>query len=62
MKFLKTDVWRLKVPVFLSAHERIPVALSIAAAGGDVEKDWELILGMIWVWSGLRRGNDRSIW
>lgn len=35
MKFLKTDVWRLKVPVFLSAQPRIPLALSIAAAGGD---------------------------
>lgn len=47
MKFLKTDVWRLKVPVFLSAQPRIPEALSIAAVGGDVEKDRELILGMI---------------
>jgi len=47
MKFLKTDVWRLKVPVFLSAQDRIPEALSIAAAGGDVERVRELILGMI---------------
>jgi hypothetical protein len=36
--------------------------LSIAAAGGDVEKDRELIFGSIWVWSRLRRGNDRNIW
>jgi hypothetical protein len=47
MKFLKIDVWRLKVPVFLSAQDRIPEALSIAAVGGDVERDRELILRMI---------------
>jgi len=47
MKFLKTDVWRLKVPVFLSAQPRIPEALSIAAVGGDVEIVRELIFGMI---------------
>lgn len=62
MKFLKIDVWRLKVPVFLSAQERIPEALSIAAAGGDVERDRELILELIWFLSRLRRGNDRNIW
>lgn len=47
MKFLKTEVWRLKVPVFLSAQPRIPEALSIAAVGGDIEIARELILEMI---------------
>lgn len=36
MKFLNTEVWRLNSPVDLSAQDRMPVVLSIAAAGDDV--------------------------
>jgi hypothetical protein len=36
MKFLKTDVWRLKAPVFLSAHPRMPTASLALSAADDV--------------------------
>jgi xanthine/CO dehydrogenase XdhC/CoxF family maturation factor len=63
MKFLNTDVWRLNVPVFLSAQDRMPVslALSIAAEIGAVVKDRVLVSGSIWNRSRLRRGKDRSM-
>jgi hypothetical protein len=36
MKFLKTDVWRLNAPVFLSAHPKMPLAsLALSAAPDD---------------------------
>jgi hypothetical protein len=47
MKFLKTDVWRLNAPVFLSAHDRMPPALSIAAEVGEVVNARVLIPGEI---------------
>jgi hypothetical protein len=49
MKFLKTDVWRLNAPVFLSAQDRMPVSLtlSIAAESGVVVKDRVLVYGSI---------------
>jgi len=34
MKFLKTDVWRLNAPVFLSAHPKMPLA-SLALSAAD---------------------------
>lgn len=64
MKFLNTDVWRLNVPVFLSAQDRIPpsLALSIAAEGGGVVRDRVMGAGDTWDRNRLRRGNDRSMW
>lgn len=39
MKFLNTEVWRLNSPVDLSAQDRMPVVLSIAAVDDVVAKD-----------------------
>jgi len=61
MKFLKTDVWRLNVPVFLSAHPKMPaasLALSIVVVVAKVLFSW---FGMICGFSRLSRADDLSM-
>lgn len=60
MKFLKTEVWRLNAPVFLSAHDRISSFLSIV--DGVIARD---LVKVVWVSCGFsraRRAVDLSMW
>jgi hypothetical protein len=60
MKFLKTDVWRLNVPVFLSAHPKMPAA-SLALSIVVVVKVLLSWVGMICEFSRLSRADDLSM-
>jgi hypothetical protein len=65
MKFLKTDVWRLNAPVFLSAHPKMPAA-SLALSAADevaivVVKVLVSVLVVICEFSRLSRACDLSM-
>jgi hypothetical protein len=65
MKFLKTDVWRLNVPVFLSAHPKMPAASLALSAADDVAIVVAKVLlswfGIICEFSRLSRAVDLSM-